>query len=71
MRHCYQELVDEGVEWVQCPCSRWLREDCILDVGINNVVLFTSQNMNKVARVYFKHQVLLITLVPIPPVAAD
>ena len=29
---CYQDYSEgEGVEWVQCPCTRWLHEDCVVD----------------------------------------
>lgn len=29
---CYQDYSEEeGVDWVQCPCTRWLHEDCIID----------------------------------------
>jgi len=29
---CFADDYIEGDEWVRCTCSRWLHEDCILDV---------------------------------------
>jgi hypothetical protein len=34
---CFQDFSDdEDVEWVQCQCTRWLHEDCIIDNVINS-----------------------------------
>lgn len=34
---CYEDYVEEeSIEWVQCPCSRWLHEECIIDTRVNS-----------------------------------
>ena len=34
---CFEDYAEEdGVEWVQCPCSRWLHEDCIINTVVNS-----------------------------------
>ena len=34
---CYEDYVqEEDMEWVQCPCSRWLHEDCIIDTLVDS-----------------------------------
>lgn len=33
---CFEDYVEEeDIEWVKCPCTRWLHEDCIIDTVIN------------------------------------
>lgn len=33
---CYEGYDEEDdIEWVQCPCSQWLHEECILDTTID------------------------------------
>ena len=33
---CYDDYEeDEDVEWVQCSCSRWLHEECIIDARVD------------------------------------
>ena len=35
---CYQEdqLESNGLEWVQCVCGRWLHEECICDIDVDD-----------------------------------
>ena len=34
---CYEDYIqEENIEWVQCPCSRWLHEDCIIDTLVDS-----------------------------------
>ena len=32
----YDEDIDTGREWLQCSCGRWIHEDCIDEVDIDN-----------------------------------
>lgn len=33
---CYQAYdEDTGTDWIQCVCTRWLHEDCIIDCVID------------------------------------
>ena len=32
----YDEDIDTGREWLQCSCGRWIHEDCIDEVVIDN-----------------------------------
>ncbi len=33
---CYEEYEEEEeMEWVQCPCSRWLHEECIIETRVD------------------------------------
>ena len=34
----YDEDIETGREWLECCCGRWIHEECIDDVDVDNTI---------------------------------
>ncbi len=33
---CYEEFCQDGKEWLQCACSRWVHEQCLEEIVLDD-----------------------------------